>query len=205
LYICKRNYKSKQKSKKDENKGEKTSKEIGKTKRRYGTKAQVVLYFVQGKISQWDRLHCQYASRITMRYYLDTNTITFVLFDKQEGDNIERSILNILKDYENIFYISSVAMRELVKLFNDGELKSTQCKSYKDLFVLIDELNYEIKPFTKQHVITYAEFTPMNDHKDPNDHMIIAQAISDRIPLISSDRKFRFYEKQGLQLVFNKR
>jgi len=35
--------------------------------------------------------------------------------------------------------------------------------------------------------------------------MIIAQAISDKMPVISSDRKFKLYEKQGLQLVFNKR
>jgi PIN domain nuclease of toxin-antitoxin system len=128
-----------------------------------------------------------------------------MLFDKQEGDNIKREVLYLLKDYENTFYVSSIAMRELVKLYNDGELKSRMYKSYKDMFTLIDGLNYEVKPFTKQHVMAYAEFTPSGDHKDPNDHMIIAQAISDRIPLISSDNKFKLYEKQGLRLVFNKR
>jgi PIN domain nuclease of toxin-antitoxin system len=140
-----------------------------------------------------------------MRYYLDTNTVIFMLFDKKEGDNLAREVLNLLKDYENTFYISSIAMREIVKLHNDGELKSKVYKSYKDLFALIDRLNYEVKPFTKQHVMAYAEFTPACDHKDPSDHMIIAQAISDRMPIISSDKKFRMYEKQGLQLVFNKR
>jgi PIN domain nuclease of toxin-antitoxin system len=140
-----------------------------------------------------------------MRYYLDTNTVIFILFDKQEGDNIERGVLSLLKDYENTFYISSIVMRELIKLYNDGELKSKQYKSYKDLFTLIDGLDYEVKPFTKQHVMTYAEFTPAENHKDPNDHMIIAQSISDQIPLISSDQKFKLYQKQGLQLVFNKR
>ena len=39
----------------------------------------------------------------------------------------------------------------------------------------------------------------------PFDHMIIAQSISDKIPIISSDSKFPFYENQGLQFVFNKR
>lgn len=140
-----------------------------------------------------------------MRYYLDTNTVIFVLFDKREGDNLDREVLNLLKDYENTFYISSIAVRELVKLFNDGELKSKVYKSNKELFTLIDGLNYEVKSFTKHHVMAYAEFTPAADHKDPNDHMIIAQAISDKIPLISSDKKFKLYEKQGLQLVFNKR
>ena len=44
-----------------------------------------------------------------------------------------------------------------------------------------------------------------NDHRDPNDRLIIAQAISDRATLISSDRKFDRYERYGLQFMFNKR
>jgi PIN domain nuclease of toxin-antitoxin system len=36
-------------------------------------------------------------------------------------------------------------------------------------------------------------------------HVIIAQAISDKIPLISSDQKFKLYTSQGLDFVFNKR
>ncbi|OAV63386.1 hypothetical protein Barb6_03775 [Bacteroidales bacterium Barb6] len=38
-----------------------------------------------------------------------------------------------------------------------------------------------------------------------NDHAIIAQAISDKIPLISSDTKFQYYTGQGLDFIFNKR
>lgn len=118
---------------------------------------------------------------------------------------MRQKLCNILSEYENIFYISSIAIRELVKLYNDGELKSVKYKSYKDLFYFIDELNYEIKPFTKHHVMAYAELAVSGEHKDPNDHMIIAQSISDKMPLISSNHAFKYYQKQGLQLVFNKR
>ena len=41
------------------------------------------------------------------------------------------------------------------------------------------------------------------DHKDPFDHIIIAQAISHKMTLISSDTKFPFYRKQGLRLIEN--
>jgi len=140
-----------------------------------------------------------------MRYYLDTNILAFILFDKRLDDNCDRNVRSIVSDYENIFYISSVAMRELVRLYNDGELKSIKYKSIDDIFSLLDEYNIEIKPFTKQHVITYGQLSIVAEHKDPNDHMIIAQSISDKIPIISSDRKFKLYENQGLQFVFNKR
>jgi PIN domain nuclease of toxin-antitoxin system len=140
-----------------------------------------------------------------MRYYLDTNILIFILFDKNLKDNCDKDTYNILSDYENIFYISSIAIRELIKLYHDGELKSVKYRFYRDIISFIDELGIEIKPFTRQHVITYAELKPAENHKDPNDHMIIAQAISDKIPIISSDRKFKLYGNQGLQLVFNKR
>jgi PIN domain nuclease of toxin-antitoxin system len=140
-----------------------------------------------------------------MRYYLDTNIVAFILFDKKLEDNCDGNVCSILSDYENRFYTSSIAARELIKLYKDGELKSVRYKSSNDLLLVIEEFGIEIKSFTKQHVIAYAEITSEKDHKDPNDHMIIAQSISDKIPLVSSDHKFKLYQKQGLQLVFNKR
>ena len=128
-----------------------------------------------------------------------------MLFDKNDGDNIDQNVLTILQDYENIFYISSIALREVIKLYNDGELKSIKYKSYKELISFIDILGIEIKPFTKQHVMVYASLGLTKDHKDPNDHMIISQSISDKIPIISSDRKFKLYENQGLQFILNER
>ena len=34
-----------------------------------------------------------------------------------------------------------------------------------------------------------------------SDHIIISHAITERLPLISSDLKFPFYRKQGLDLI----
>ena len=140
-----------------------------------------------------------------MRYYLDTNIIAFILFDRRLEDNCDKNVCFLLSEYENIFYASSIVLRELVKLYNDGVLKSNKYKSCNDLFTAIDELNYEIRPFTKEHVMTYAALHPVIGHKDPSDHAIIAQAISDKIPLISSDHIFKNYVVQGLEFVFNKR
>jgi len=138
-----------------------------------------------------------------MRYYLDTNTLIFVLL--KQRDEIENDVAEILEDYSNLFYISSIAARELALLYQERKIKHPKFKSVKDIFVAIDIANYEIKPFTRQHVITYSRLEPAEEHKDPSDHSIIAQSISDKIPIISCDTKFRFYEKQGLELVFNRR
>ena len=143
-----------------------------------------------------------------MRYYLDTNILAFTLFYKDKEDNLDNDTSAILTDYENIFYVSSVVIRELLLLYKEGDFSSVRYNFYKDykaIFTAIEELDIEIKPVTKQHLFSYAELVPAAGHKDPNDHMIIAQSISDKIPLISSDHAFKYYQKQGLQLVFNKR
>ena len=38
-------------------------------------------------------------------------------------------------------------------------------------------------------------------NRDPSDHVIIAQAITERLPLLSSDTRFWFYRNQGLELI----
>ena len=54
-------------------------------------------------------------------------------------------------------------------------------------------------------MLNYAALEIVHGHKDPNDHVVIVQAISDKIPMISSDRQFKKYIDQGLELVFNRR
>jgi len=140
-----------------------------------------------------------------MRYYLDTNILVFLLFDKNLKDNLSRKVLTIFSEYENLCFTSSIAMRELVYLYNSSYYKTDKYKNTSEIFRAIDAMRIEIKPFTQHHVMTYASMTFASNHKDPNDHMIIAQAISDKIPLISSDTEFQFYEEQKLKFIFNKR
>ncbi|MDR1779439.1 MAG: hypothetical protein LBR50_01745 [Tannerella sp.] len=39
---------------------------------------------------------------------------------------------------------------------------------------------------------------------DPSDRLIIAQAITEKIPLISSDKQFPKYRKYGLAFILNR-
>ena len=40
-------------------------------------------------------------------------------------------------------------------------------------------------------------------HNDPSDHVIIAQAITMKMPLISDDNRFPEYRNEGLELIEN--
>ena len=64
----------------------------------------------------------------------------------------------------------------------------------------------QILPLEKEVMKTYSRLriNSAMGHKDPSDHIIISHAITNRLPLISSDHKFPFYRKQGLDLIENK-
>ncbi len=134
-----------------------------------------------------------------MQYYLDTNILAFLLTNK---DSISRKVENILSNYENVLLTSSVCVMELIHLFQIGKLRK---RNFDVSFVLdkIAEFNIAIKSFQEQHLQTMSELQFFQDHTDPNDRLIISQAITDKIPLISSDRKFSKY--QDLKFVFNER
>ena len=60
--------------------------------------------------------------------------------------------------------------------------------------------------YIDEHVIrslAELEINEAQDHKDPYDHIIIAQSLSHRMTLVSSDTKFPFYCRQGLKLIQN--
>jgi len=138
-----------------------------------------------------------------MRYYLDTNILMFVLL--KENSNIHYTIREILDNYSNLFYVSSVVVKEIVFLLRIGKLKSKIYKSEKDILDFINNFGIQIVVFNEKHLNTYLNLTIAENHKDMNDHAIIAQAISDKISLISSDREFEKYIQQGLLFVYNKR
>ena len=138
-----------------------------------------------------------------MRYYLDTNVLMFVLL--RENSNIHYTIREILDNCSNLFYVSSTAIKEIIFLLRIGKLKSKVYKSEKDVLDFMNDFGIQVVVFNEKHLSKYLNLTIADNHKDMNDHAIIAQAISDRIPLISSDREFEKYTQQGLLFVYNKR
>ncbi len=134
-----------------------------------------------------------------MRYYLDTNIIVF-LFTKRK--DLSCKVLDIITDYSNILYTSTTCVMELIHLLHRGDIV---LKKGYDILTSLDDFGIEIIPVDKRHLLEMEHLTPIFGHNDPNDHIIIAQAISDRINLISSDTKFKEYQKQGLLFTYNRR
>ena len=140
-----------------------------------------------------------------MRYLIDTNIFVFLSL---VPDSLSRDVLALLEDYDSQLYISTESVKELVVGFNNKGLFSKRWKTAEEMVNAIENEYYiTILPVRKEHIMTYARMT-LNDaqgHKDPSDHVIIAHAITESLPLISSDTRFPFYRSQGLELIVNER
>jgi len=133
-----------------------------------------------------------------MRYIIDTHIFVWYV---NEQDNLSKDVIAILEDYENDIFVSSETLKELVVLWNKKPHFRRWWKTPLIMLRSIEDIsNFNILYLCKEHYETYArlQINEMQQHNDPSDHLIISQAICNRIPLISADTKFPFYRNQGL-------
>ncbi len=141
-----------------------------------------------------------------MKLYLDTNILYFLI---QEGGEISNDVRKEIDDYNNLLYTSSICVQELIHLCQTDKIrigkKSDIIKKPTDVFFLLEKLDVHLVTITLKHLQEYANLPFWKEHSDPNDRLIIAQAMSDKVCLVSSDHKFKHYEQFGLNFMFNKR
>ncbi len=133
-----------------------------------------------------------------MRLLLDTNVLVYFLYS---NDDLSPSVKIDLLDYSNVLFTSTVCVQELIHLCQTGKIKQEADNVVSDL----DNAGINIEQVTEKHLKSFAGLPLYDDHRDPNDRLIIAQAIADRVPLVSSDRKFSLYERYGLDFIYNER
>ena len=134
-----------------------------------------------------------------MRYLADTNIFVFYAIDPQQ---LNRDVVEILGDYENLIYISTESLRELVVHYNNKALLRKYWKTKIDMLRSITgQYGLQILPLAPDVMYTYGKMNIY--HNDPSDHVIIAQAITMKMPLISDDNRFPDYRKEGLELIEN--
>ena len=121
-----------------------------------------------------------------MRYIIDTQAfIQYAIGDKQ----LSKTALSIIES-DTVRYISIASIWEMAIKNNIGKL--TFQVPFDDLISNQLAINgYEILPLELAHIFLIPNL-PLN-HKDPFDRILIAQAISENIPIVSIDPFFNSY------------
>lgn len=142
-----------------------------------------------------------------MSYFLDTNIILFLfrLVEKPFTSEVEE----ILKNPKNKFFSSTISLNEIVQLSRKRRISGIDQEKHntpkKVLEYILRKLNGFVVflPYEAKTAKVVAGLSFKQRHNDPNDLAIIAHAISKRMVVISSDKDFPYYTKQGLSLISN--
>ena len=137
-----------------------------------------------------------------MRYLIDSN----LLIDIAAKAYVSNEILDTIFDYENTVYVSTVSIMEFIHWLQTQKVAPKKKIVILDIFKFIkNDLGFNVKYVTEEHLQTMARLDNVEGHNDAKDRLIIAQAITEKLPLISSDRYFKQYVKMGLDFIPNYR
>lgn len=130
-----------------------------------------------------------------MRYLIDTHIFLWLLF---EPSKITSDKLAILTDGANDICISSINFWEISLKYGLGKLE-LQGSTPDELPSFALQMGLEIIHATADELSSIHKLP--NYHKDPFDRIIIHQAISRKMILVSEDGKFEAYKEHGLMLM----
>lgn len=122
-----------------------------------------------------------------MRLLLDTHVAIWALVSP---DLIPDRIANLIADPENDIYVSAASVWEIGIKFALGK-PSAPPFSARDAISYFAEAGFISLPVTAAHAAAVEELPPI--HADPFDRILVAQAISEPLRLISHDAKVAAY------------
>lgn len=121
-----------------------------------------------------------------MNLLLDTHAVIWFI---TEDDQLPIRIKELIEDTTNTCFVSIASLWELGIKHSLGKLDLKA--DIKKIFELISQSGLTILPITATHILTNTTL-PFH-HRDPFDRLIIAQAKSEGLKLISKDGQFKVY------------
>ena len=118
-----------------------------------------------------------------MRYLLDAHTL--VWWWTQQDSLSKTALQTIISPYNQIF-VSPINLWEMSIKYHKGKWDETKLV-IRDFEKLVQVNEFEVMPIKLQHVRLAGQF--QESHADPFDRMLVAQAMSENLTLISKDSK----------------
>ena len=126
-----------------------------------------------------------------MRLLLDTAVLVFAI---EAPEKLSKRAGSVLENQENLADISAISLAEMAIKSATGKLKIFP----ERLKQAIQDMGLRVLPFTAAHA--FELFSLPLHHRDPFDRQLIAQALAERIPIVTPDAEFRRYK--GLEVIW---
>ena len=126
-----------------------------------------------------------------MRLILDTVTFIWAV---SSPERISRTAMSALSNQAAALELSVVSLSEIAVKQARGQLTFAK----DDILKGIDDLRLRLLPYTAEHAFRLFDL-PLH-HSDPFDRQIIAQGLSENIPVVTCDETFSQYN--GLKIIW---
>lgn len=121
-----------------------------------------------------------------MKYLLDTHIFIWWV---ENNPRLKKETKNLISNPNNDIYVSIASAWEMgIKL----SLKKIRLKI--PLSKLFSQPRIETLPIKMEHIISFQELPHI--HKDPFDRMLVAQAKSEKITLLTDDPQIKQYQSK---------
>ena len=119
-----------------------------------------------------------------MRLLLDTHTLLWWFADDAQ---LGRGARDLIEDPGNDVVVSVASLWEIVVKIRVGKLAA----DIKDILATLEREGFAVLGISTPHLLTLAGL-PMH-HRDPFDHLLLAQAIAEDATFVSEDRNASRY------------
>ena len=127
-----------------------------------------------------------------MKLLLDTHMLLWAATDDSQ---LSRQARSVLLDRQNTLYLSVASAWEIVIKYQSGKLRLPDTPE-PFLRRTLQELVIESLPVTLEHALR-VQILP-NHHRDPFDRILIAQAHSENLTILTNDPVFANYPVRTL-------
>ncbi len=132
-----------------------------------------------------------------MTYLIDTHILLWLLFSPK---TLSKKVLAIVENPHNNLLVSQLSFWEVSLKYGLGKLKLIGYLP-EDLIKATKEMNVTILEFDNVHLLKFHHLR-QTIHKDPFDRLLIWQALSLDIPIITKDKSFNLYKPDGLKVIY---
>ncbi len=126
-----------------------------------------------------------------MRLLLDTAVLIYAV---ESPERLSKRAAAVLKNTQNVLELSTISLAEIAIKAAVGKLKLSPALVRQ----AVQDLDIRTLPYTAEHA--FELFALPLHHGEPFDRQIIAQALSEQIPVVTPDEKFGLY--RGLKVVW---
>lgn len=123
-----------------------------------------------------------------MRVLLDSHALLWWLFDDLQLSNPAREVI---KSIDNQVFASSASAWEIATKHRLGKLPEAE-EASRNLPELLRAARIDALPITVEHAIAAGSLA--SPHRDPFDRMLIAQAMIEKMAIVTSDSEFAQFD-----------